>query len=68
MHCLLFGLSLPKLFGSLAETTAACLQNQVPNNNTGDKTPQEILLNEKPTVAHLRIFGSWVFVHVPQEV
>lgn len=40
--CLLFGLDLPKLFWSLAATKAAYVHNQIPNSNTGDKTPQEI--------------------------
>lgn len=68
MRCLLFGLDLPKSFWSLAATTAAYLHNRVPNSNTGDKTPQEILLGKKPSVKHLRVFGSWASVHVPQEI
>lgn len=68
MQCLLFGSDLPKSFWSLAATTAAYLHNRIPNGNTGDKTPQEILLNEKPNVDHLRVFGSWVYVHIPQEL
>lgn len=68
MRCLLFGSDLPKSFWSMAATTAAYLHNRTPNTNTGAKTPQEILLNEKPSVGHLRVFGSWAFVHVPQEL
>lgn len=29
-----------------------------------DKTPTELFLGKKPTIAHLRIFGSSVFTHV----
>lgn len=68
MRCLLFGSDLPKSFWSLAATTAAYLHNRTPNSNTDGKTPQEILLKEKPNVDHLRVFGSWAFVHVPQEI
>lgn len=68
MRCLLFGSDLPKSFWSLAATTAAYLHNRTPNSNTNGKTPQEILLDKKPSVEHLQIFGSWAFVHVPQEL
>lgn len=68
MRCLLFDTDLPKSFWSLAATTAAYLHNRLPNVNTDGKTPQEILLNEKPSIGHLRVFWSWAFVHVPQEL
>lgn len=68
MRCLLFASDLPRYFWSLAETTAAYLHNSIPNRNTQGKTPQELLLKEKTFVKHLRIFGSWVFVHIPHEL
>lgn len=68
MRCLLFGSDLPKLFWGLAATTAAYLHNRIPNVNMDGKTPQELLLREKPLVGHLRVFGSWAFVHIPQEL
>lgn len=68
MRCLLFGSDLPKSFWSLAATTAAYLHNRIPNVNTDGKTPQELLLKEKPSVGHLRVFGSWAYVHIPQEL
>lgn len=68
MRCLLFGSDLPKYFWSMAATTAAYLHNRTPNSNTDGKTPQELLLNEKPSIEHLRFFGSWAYVHIPQEL
>lgn len=68
MRCFLFESNLPKSFWGLAATTAAYLHNHTPNGNTNGKLPQEILLRQKPHAGHLRIFGSWAFVHVPQEM
>lgn len=65
MRCILFGSELPRNFWSLAVASAAYLHNRTVNTNTGDKIPQELFLRIKPQVDNLRIFGSWVFVHVP---
>ena len=33
----------------------------------GEKTPEEVFTKKKPTVDHMRIFGTPVYVHVPKE-
>lgn len=48
-------------------TTGTYLHNRTPNSNTNEKTPQELFMTSKPQIDHLRIFGSWAFVHVPAE-
>jgi hypothetical protein len=32
-----------------------------------EKTPEEVFTGKKPSVDHLRIFGSPVYIHVPKE-
>jgi len=32
-----------------------------------DKTPQEVWTGKKPSLSHLRVFGSEAYVHVPKE-
>ena len=49
-----------------AVNTAAYIRNRVPNNRTGNTvTPYECWFGSKPVVAHLRVFGSDAYVHVP---
>lgn len=59
---------MPKLFGSLAATTAAYLHNRTPKSNTDGGTQQEILLKGRLSIKHLQVFGSWAFVNIPQEI
>lgn len=58
---------LSQRFWGMAMITGTYLHNQTPNSNTEGKTPQEMFLKEKPQIDHLRIFGSWAFVHIPAE-
>lgn len=67
MRCILFGSELPKSFWGMAVASAGYLHNRTINVNTGSKTPQEIFIGLKPQADNLRVFGSWVFVHVPVE-
>ena len=30
-------------------------------------TPKQVFLGTKPDISHIRIFGTWAFVHVPNE-
>lgn len=51
-----------------AEAVSTCyLINRSPSSSIEDKTPYEMWLGRKPSVAHLRIFGCEAFVHVPNE-
>eukprot|EP00253_Pinus_taeda_P035283 PITA_35283 len=49
-----------------AINTAVYLKNRSPTKCLGFKTPFEALFGLKPTVDHLRIFGSKAFAHVPK--
>ncbi|MBW0534031.1 hypothetical protein O181_073746 [Austropuccinia psidii MF-1] len=46
---------------------AAYTINNIPNERTGCLTPAEILLNEKPPLDKMRIFGEKAYVHIPRE-
>lgn len=67
MRVLLCDSKLPRGFWGMALTAGTFLHNRTPNSNTRSRTPQELFLGSKPQVDHLRIFGSWAFLHVPSE-
>lgn len=45
---------------------AAYVINRLPLNPNNVKSPYEMIFGEKPTVKHLRVFGSICYVHVPK--
>jgi hypothetical protein len=50
-----------------AASTAVYVQNKCPHKALEEKTPEEVFTGKKPSVDHLRIFGSPVYIHVPKE-
>lgn len=67
MRVLLRDSGLPKSFWGLAIMAGSYLHNRTPNVNTEDKTPHERFFGNQPQADHLRIFGSWAYVHIPAE-
>ena len=65
-RCLLFDAKLPKQYWAEAVNCAVYLMNRSPVNNL-DKTPEEIWSGRKPSLAHLRIFGTKSMVHIPKQ-
>lgn len=59
--------SMPKEFWAEAVQCAVYVQNRCPHQKLNDKTPQEMWSGRKPTVSHLRIFGSIAYAHVPDQ-
>jgi hypothetical protein len=55
-------------FWAEAVSTAVYVKNRTPTSITGDKTPEEVWSGEKPSVKHLRVFGSDAYFHVPREL
>jgi hypothetical protein len=53
--------NLPISYWSYAVSTAAHLINKLPTPNLSNKTPWESLFHSKPTLSHLRAFGSQCF-------
>lgn len=67
MRVLLRDSGMDRNFWGLAILTGTYLHNRTPNVNTGGKTPHERFFGTIPQADHLRVFGSWAFVHVPEE-
>jgi hypothetical protein len=50
-----------------AVSTAVYIQNRCPHKSLEAKTPEEVFTGCKPSVDHLRIFGSPIYIHIPKE-
>ena len=62
---LLTGLALALWAKAIA--TPVYLRNRLPNRSIGKLTPYESLYNKKPSIYHLRPYGTKCFVHLPEE-
>lgn len=61
--------NMPKEFWCEAILTAAYLNNRSPTTaNVNNVTPAEIWYDKKPTIEHLRIFGTVAYAHIPKEL
>ena len=56
---------LPQRFWGEAVATSVYILNRCPTRRLEGKVPLEIWTGEKPVVGHLKVFGSLVFIHVP---
>ena len=65
--CMLKSKHLQKEFWAEAVSCAVYLSNRSPTKNVRDQTPQEAWSGRKPSVKHLRIFGSIAYAHVPHQ-
>ena len=65
-RCMLIDKSLPGYLWAEAVRAAADILNLRSTKQHPDKTPDELFFGKKPTVRHLRVFGSPVFVHIPK--
>jgi len=59
--------SLPLALWAEAIATAVYLRNRLPNQFIGKSRPYESLYNKKPSIYHLRPYGTKCFVHLPEE-
>ena len=59
--------SLPKKFWAEALATATYLRNRSPTKAVEGMTPIEAWSGEKPSVTHLRVFGSACYSHIPKD-
>jgi hypothetical protein len=50
-----------------AASTAIYIPKRFPHKSIKDKTPEEVFPGTNPSVDHLRIFGSPVYIHIPKE-
>uniref|UniRef100_A0A2N9G770 Integrase catalytic domain-containing protein n=1 Tax=Fagus sylvatica TaxID=28930 RepID=A0A2N9G770_FAGSY len=58
---------MPKELWAEAVDCAVYLSNRCPTRSVQGKTPQQAWSRKKPTVSHLRVFGSIAYVHVPDQ-
>jgi len=66
MRSMMFDTKLPKSFWTFAVNYSQEILNRLPTRALTEKmTPFEALYKRKPSVAHMRIFGCPVYVHVP---
>lgn len=67
-RCLLAEANLEKRYWPEIVKTAAYLKNRIISNSVEkNKTPYEIMFGEKPCIKNLRLYGSKVFVRIPEQ-
>ncbi|KAL4280140.1 hypothetical protein GQ457_03G000400 [Hibiscus cannabinus] len=59
--------NMPKEFWVEAVSCAVYLSNRSPTKNVDNVTPQEAWSGRKPSVRHIRVFGSIAYAHVPDQ-
>ena len=64
---MLSGTGLGQEFWAEALETACYLINISPSLVLEDKTPHELWIGKKPSLSHIRVFGSDAYVHVPKQ-
>ena len=65
-RCLLLDKILPSHLWGEAVKAAGDILNLRSTKRSPDKTPEELFYGKKPSIDHLRVFGSPVFVHIPK--
>lgn len=58
---------LPQYLWAEAANTAVYVKNRTATDTTGGVTPFEKWYGKRPSVSHLKIFGSDCYVHIPKE-
>ena len=59
--------NMPEEFWAEAVACTVYVSNRSPTKSLKDVTPQEAWSRQKPSVSHLRVFGSIAYVHVPKQ-
>ncbi|KMQ84192.1 rna-dependent dna polymerase [Lasius niger] len=67
-RCLLKEVKVNRMFWPEVIQAAAYLKNRTLANTIETKSPYEIFFNEKPNVKYLKIYGSRVFVRIPEQL
>jgi hypothetical protein len=67
-QCLLHDAGLPDSFWGYAVLHCSHILNLLPSRAIHKKTtPHELFTGNKPSLAHLRIFGCKAYAHIPKE-
>ena len=68
VRTMMFDSKLPKAYWTFAVKYAQEILNRLPMRVVSeDRTPHELFLQKKPSVAHIQIFGCQAYVHVPDK-
>ncbi|KAL4289791.1 hypothetical protein GQ457_14G011090 [Hibiscus cannabinus] len=59
--------NMPKEFWAEVVSCDVYLSNRSPTKNVDNVTPQEAWSGRKPSVRHIRVFGSIAYAHVPDQ-
>jgi transposase InsO family protein len=68
VRCMLKGKHLPKELWCEAVSTATYILNRCPTKRLNGITPEEAWSGSKPSVEHLKVFGSIAYKHVPDQL
>jgi transposase InsO family protein len=66
-RAMMYDQNLPLSLWAEATSTTIYIQNKCPYKALEEKTQEEVFTGKKPSIDHLRIFGSLVYIHVPKE-
>lgn len=66
-RCMLIYAGQQKQLWAEAVATAAYIVNRSPTKSLGGKTPYEMWTGHRPSLSHMRIFGSAAMVYIPKE-
>jgi hypothetical protein len=66
-RAIMYNQNLPLSLWAEDASTAVYIQNWCPHKALENRTPEEVYTGKKPSIDHLRIFGSPVYIHVPKE-
>jgi len=66
-RCLMAEAKVKRIFWPECVIAAAYLKNRILANTEEKKTPYEIFFKKKPNVRNLRLYGSKVFVRIPEQ-
>jgi hypothetical protein len=66
-RAMMYDQNLPLSVWAKAASTAVYIQNRCPHKALEEKSSEEVFTGIKPSIDHLRIFGSPVYIHIPKE-
>ena len=68
VRTMMFDLKLPKAHWTFAVKYTQKILNRLPTRAVSeDRTPYELFLQKKPSVAHIQTFGCRAYVHIPDK-
>lgn len=67
-RCLLKEAKVNRMFWPEVVKAAAYLKNRTLANTIERKSPYEIFFNERPNAKYLKVYGSKIFVRIPEQL